>query len=215
MLGLYLLHSKKHLSFTALRKLISERVLKFVDTRQEAKIEYSLHDCCQSAFAMMFFQDPSLNAFQNRLQETQQLNNLKTMFNVTDIPKSTQLRSALDDVPSSEIELLFSDFFRPVQRAKQLELFKFLDGKYLVPLDGVQYFSSNKISCDWCLTKTNNKITTYSHQAVSAIIACPGIKQVIPLAPEPIRNGDGYTKQDCEINAGKRIVNKIRRTHPK
>jgi hypothetical protein len=86
MLGLYLLHSKKHLSFTALRKLISERVSKLVDTRQEAKVEYLLHDCCQSAFAMMFFQDPSLNAFQNKLQEKQQLNNLKTMFNVTDIP---------------------------------------------------------------------------------------------------------------------------------
>jgi hypothetical protein len=215
MLRLYLLHSKKHLSFTALRKLISERVSKFADTRQEAKVDYSLHDCCQSAFAMMFFQDPSLNAFQNRLQEKQQLNNLKTMFNVTDIPKSAQFRSALDDIPSSQIELLFSDFFRPAQRAKQLELFKFMDDKFLIPLDGVQYFSSNKIYCNCCLAKTKNKITTYSHQVVAAAMVCPGIKQVIPLAPEPIQNSDGNTKQDCEINAGKRIVNKIRSTHPK
>lgn len=209
------MHSKKHLSFCALRKLLSARVSKFNDTRQETKVEYSLHDCCQSAFAMMFFQDPSLNAFQNRLQEKQQLNNLKTMFNVTDIPKSTQLRSALDDIPSTEIEGLFSDFFRPVQRAKQLELFEFMDGQYLIPLDGVQYFSSNKISCDCCLTKKTNKTTAYYHQVVSAAIVCPGIKQVIALAPEPIQNSDGNTKQDCEINAGKRIVNKIRLTHPK
>lgn len=137
------------------------------------------------------------------------------MFNVTDIPKSTQLRSALDDIPSTEIEGLFSDFFRPVQRAKQLELFEFMDGQYLIPLDGVQYFSSNKISCDCCLTKKTNKTTAYYHQVVSAAIVCPGIKQVIALAPEPIQNSDGNTKQDCEINAGKRIVNKIRLTHPK
>ena len=215
MLGLYLLHSKNHLSFSALRKLISDRVVKFEDTRQQGKVEYSLHDCCQSAFAMMFFQDPSINAFQERLQQKQQVNNLKTLFNVATIPKSTQLRTALDDIPSTEIELMFSDFLRPVQRGKQLELFEFMDGKYLMPLDGVQYFSSNTISCDCCLTKTTKKITTYHHQVVAATIVCPGIKQVILLAPEPIQNGDGSTKQDCEINAGKRLVKKIRATHPK
>ena len=215
MLGLSPLHSKKHLSFSALRKLISERVLAFDDSRQQGKVDYSLHDCCQSAFAMMFFQDPSINAFQERLQEIRQLNNLKTLFNVTAIPQSTQLRTAIDDIPSTEIELLFSDFYRPLQRGKQLKNFEFIDGKYLIPLDGVQYFSSNKISCDCCLTKTTNKTTTYYHQVVAATIVCPGIKQVIPLAPEPIQNTDGSTKQDCEINAGKRIVKKIRSTHPK
>ena len=80
MLGLSPLHSKKHLSFSALRKLISERVSAFDDSRQQGKVDYSLHDCCQSAFAMMFFQDPSINAFQERLQEKRQLNNLKMDF---------------------------------------------------------------------------------------------------------------------------------------
>jgi len=174
-----------------------------------------MHDCCQSIFAMMFFQDPSINAFQQRLQEKQELNNLKTLFNVGAIPKSTQLRIALDNIPSTEIEQLFPDFLRPVQRGKHLELFEFMDEKYLIPLDGTQYFSSNKISCDCCLTKTTKKITTYHHQVVAASIVCPGIRQVMLLAPEPIRNIDGSTKQDCEINAGKRLVKKIRATHPK
>lgn len=137
------------------------------------------------------------------------------MFNVSAIPKSTQLRTSIDNIASTEIEALFSDFFHPVQRSKQLELFEFMDNQYLIPLDGVQYFSSDKISCDGCLTKTKNKTTSYYHQVVAAAIVCPGIKQVIPLAPEPIRNIDGRTKQDCEINAGKRIIHKIRATHPK
>ncbi len=164
---------------------------------------------------MMFFQDPSVNAFQKRLQEKQQLNNLKTLFNVSAIPKSTQLRAALDDVDSTEIEGLFSDFLRPVQRGKQLEQLEFMKNTYLIPIDGTQYFSSNKISCDCCLTKTSNKTTSYYHQVVAATIVCPGIKQVIPLAPEPIRNIDGTTKQDCETNAGKRLIGKIRATHPR
>ncbi len=41
------------------------------------------------------------------------------------------------------------------------------------------------------------------------------MKHVIPLAPEPVQNLDGTTKQDCEINTGKRILKKIRADHPK
>jgi hypothetical protein len=41
------------------------------------------------------------------------------------------------------------------------------------------------------------------------------MRQVLPLAPEPIANSDGHTKQDCEINAAKRILKKIRADHPK
>jgi hypothetical protein len=164
----------------------------------------------------MFFQDPSMNSFQERLQDIKQANNLKTMFNASTIPKSTQLRSVLDDIPPIEIEPLFADFLHPLQRGKQLEQFEFLDGMYLIPLDGTQYFSSKKISCDCCLEKKHkNEKTTYHHQVVAATIVCPGIKQVIPLAPEPIQNSDGNTKQDCEINAGKRIIYKIRSVHPK
>ena len=35
------------------------------------------------------------------------------------------------------------------------------------------------------------------------------------LAPEEVRNTDGAGKQDCEINAGKRLLAKMRRSHPK
>jgi hypothetical protein len=38
---------------------------------------------------------------------------------------------------------------------------------------------------------------------------------VLPLAPEAISNRDGTKKQDCERNAAKRLVAKIRTTYPK
>lgn len=41
------------------------------------------------------------------------------------------------------------------------------------------------------------------------------MRQVLPLAPEPIKNTDGSKKQDCEINAGKRMVANVRKQHPK
>ena len=210
------MHVKKHLGFSALRKIISERLCEIEDCRQQGKVDYTLHDCAMSAFAMMFFQDASLLEFQRRLQESINHNNINTMFNVTSIPKDTQLRDLLDQCPSDKLDKIYADFFYHLQRSKYLQAYQFIEGMYLMPVDGSQYFSSQKISCPSCLTKTSTKgVIRYSHQILQAVIVHPDNKQVIPLAPEAIQNTDGTEKQDCEINAGKRFIKKFRKTHPK
>ncbi len=54
-----------------------------------------------------------------------------------------------------------------------------------------------------------------SHKALQVAIMHPSMAQVIPLMPEAIQNSDGENKQDCEMNAAKRLIPKIRREHPK
>ena len=207
----------KSLHFNELRKTLSARVLNFRDPRQKGKITHELHDCCLSAFGMMYFQDPSMLEFQRRLQQTRHRNNLTTMFGVKTIPKDTQMRDSLDAVSSEMFYPVFADYFRKLQRAGQLNSFSVLDGKYLISMDGTQYFASNSISCPGCLKKIRGKSekTQYSHQVLGAAIVHPDKRHVIPLAPEPIQNHDGADKQDCEINAGKRLIKRIRQDHPK
>ena len=170
-----------------------------------------------SAFAMMFFQNSSLLSFQERLQKAYNTNNLKTMFDIESSPKDSQLRKILDRASTGPVEQLFSDFLYQLQRGNQLKPYQFLDGRYLMPLDGSGYFSSKKICCPGCLQKKNKKTgeIRYHHQILQTAIVHPDMKQILPLAPEPIRNTDGFKKQDCEINASKRIISKIRKTHPK
>ena len=91
---------KKHLSFTALRRHLSETFHQIIDWRQISKVNISLHDAMMSAFACMYFQDPSLLQFQKRLEEEQHRNNLNTFFNVSIIPKETQMREIADAVDS-------------------------------------------------------------------------------------------------------------------
>lgn len=210
------MHIKKHLSFTGLREILSKRLLEMQDVRDENRVKHRIHDFFMTGFAMMYFQDPSLLAFQRRLQTGCHLNNLRTMFNIESIPKDTQLRDVLDQSPSEDLEIIFSDFIHQLQRSKKLESYQFLDGFYLVPLDGSEYFSSENLCCTGCLQKEKPKGNIrYHHQILQAVIVHPDMKQVLPLAPEPIRNMDGFKKQDCEINAGKRVLSKIRKTHPK
>ncbi len=209
------MHTKKHLGFTALRKQLSERLFEMEDNRQEGKVKYSLHDCFMSGFAMMFFQDPSLLTFQQRLQDGIHKNNLTTVFAVDDIPKDTQMRQILDAIAASQLDGIFSDFLHRVQRGKHLADYQLLDGSYLVAIDGSEYFSSENIRCPHCrVTKSKGK-QRYHHQILQSVIVHPDMRQVLPLAPEPISNRDGTKKQDCERNAAKRLIPKIKATYPK
>src|SRR2546426_11197574 len=65
------------------------------------------------------------------------------------------------------------------------------------------------------LTTTHgNGTTTYSHKVIQAGIMHPDHRQVMPLMPEEISNRDGGTEQDCEVNAAKRLLPKIRQDYP-
>ena len=210
------MHTKKNLSFNALRKMLSRRFLEIPDFRQEGKVEHGVHDVLMSGFAMMFYQDSSLLQFQQRLQEAIHKNNLQTLFQVESIPKDSQMREVIDEVESQELEPLFEDFFRPLQRGKHLEGYRVLRDFHVISVDGSGYFSSDKIHCSGCLKRETKKGKIgYEHKIVQAALMHPDKRQVFPLAPEEVKNTDGQDKQDCEVEAGKRLVRKIRRSHGK
>jgi hypothetical protein len=49
---------------------------------------------------------------------------------------------------------------------------------------------------------------------LGAAIIHPDVREVIPLMPEPIVKQDGTSKNDCERNAAKRFIAKLRQDHP-
>jgi hypothetical protein len=206
---------KKHLSFSSLVDLFRKHLAGLTDTRQIHRIQYTLADVGLSAFACMFFQDPSMLTFQKRLQDKKHLSNFNTLFGVTNIPESTQLRDVLDALPSEQLKPMFKKVFTSLQRGKHLEKFQSIRGKYLVSIDGTQYFTSKNVSCTHCLTREHKSDgTSFHHYALQAALVNPDIKQAIPIAIEDIRNEDGAKKQDCEINAAKRLIPALRTQHP-
>jgi len=131
------------------------------------------------------------------------------------IPSDTQMREILDEVRPDQLRPAFKDVFRQLQRGKILEDFVFLQGCYLVALDGVEYFCSKKVHCDHCMTRHHqNGDVSYYHQMLGAVLVHPDFSEVIPLAPEPIQRQDGQAKNDCERNAARRWLKQFRKDHP-
>ncbi len=167
-----------------------------------------------SAFAMFALKDPSLLAFDERRAKPE---NLRQVFGIQHIPSDTQMRTIADEVNPDGIQSLFKAVFRQLQRGKILEKMVFMGQYYLGSMDGTGYFKSKKIHCQACLQRENSRTgeISYSHQMLGIAIVHPDQKAVIPLAPEPIIKQDGKKKNDCERNAAKRLLAKLRRDYPR
>src|SRR5215510_10878380 len=201
---------RKHLCADALFRLLHAHFATIVDDGVD-EVEIPLDDALMSAFAMFSLKAPSLLAFDKQ----RAAGNLKTIYGIAHTPCDTRMRERLDPVSPESLRPSFTLVFRQLQRGKALEPMAFLDGHYLLALDGTEYFSSKTIHCASCLQKVHrNGTIAYCHQMLGAAIIHPDRRAVIPLMPEPIVKADGMEKNDCERNAAKRFVGKLRQDHP-
>ena len=216
-LGLVHKKVRKTLSGDALFKCIREYFDNSIKDHRAVNVSISLIDSIMSGLAIYALKEPSLLAFEKDLQDPTFKNNFEKVFLVKNVPSDTTLREILDPVEASSIRPVFKAVFREIQRGKVFEDYVFkVNNSYLLSIDGTEYFSSDTVHCDNCQKKEHKDgEITYSHSMLSGVILHPTKKEVIPIAPEPIIKQDGETKNDCEVNALKRFVEKFRKDHPK
>ncbi len=209
-MGLVVPKVRKHLCADALFDLV-RATFADVEDRRKGDPDISLTDALMSAFAMFSLKSPSLLAFDKERAE----DNLQRIYGIKRVPCDSSMRETLDPVNPEFLRPAFKRIFRELQRGKALEEMVFVEGHYLLAIDGTGYFSSKQIHCDSCLEKHHrNGTITYSHQMLGAALIHPDKREVIALMPEPIVKQDGTTKNDCERNAAKRFIAKLRQDHP-
>jgi hypothetical protein len=201
---------RKHLSADALFGLLRTGFADIADHRL-GKPDISLTDALMAAFAMFSLKAPSLLAFDQERTE----GNVQRVYGLQRVPCDTAMREILDPVQPKALRPLFQAIFRALQRGKALEAMLFVEGHYLLALDGTGYFSSQQIHCESCLERHHrNGTITYAHQMLGAALIHPDRREVIPLMPEPIVKQDGTEKNDCEREAAKRLIVQLRQDHP-
>jgi hypothetical protein len=168
--------------------------------------KYRIKDAILSAFAVFYFQHPSLLNFQQDMQRKYKRSNLETLFGVQNIPCSDQMTNILDVVASGGLSAAYEQAHQIAEEYKIIDEYRVLDGGVLLALDGTWTYTSEKIHCKHCLSVTNKNKTVYYHSMLASAIVKPSSTVVLPLEPEFIRNEDGEEKQDCERNAAKRYL---------
>lgn len=209
-----------HLTLEAILALLARTFENLPDDRLQARVKFPLRDSMLSAFAMFFFQHPSMLQFQHKLKHRTGRSNLETIFCVKDVPSDTQLRDILDGAPTEPLRRLLAVIFNRYRRSGWAWEFRTSDALakryYPVAIDGTDYFSSTEINCSACLRRSSDdEKISYRHSILSATLIKPRSHKILPIDAEGILNTDGEDKQDCEINAGKRLVERLRREHPR
>lgn len=207
---------RSRLSAPGLLEAVRNRVGRVQDMLKD-KTKYPIGDCLMSGLAMFSLKYRSLLQFDDSYKEEAIVrHNLKTLYGVDQMPCDTYLRERLDSVDPECLQPAFRACFSAVQRGKMLPLYQFLGDYYLVSNDGTGFFNSEEVFCENCCVKHHrNGRTSYYHQMMCAVMVHPCQSVVLPITLEPILKQDGASKNDCERNASKRLLTKLRRMHPK
>ena len=185
---------------------------KVTDSRS-TNTSYKLCDILSIGFAMFSLKDPSLTFFREQYPVREE--NLRRIYGIESLPGDTALRESLDEVKPSELQDLFKIPIGLLNEEKVFEKRRVL-GKYTaVYVDGTGHYCSGKKSCPGCMIKNHrNGTQTFYHQLLGAVAVHPKQSTVFPIACEAIVKQDGSTKNDCELNASKRLIPQIRKMLP-
>lgn len=139
--------------------MIADKFSAIKDIRA-ANSSNTVSDVMLSGLACMYYQSVSLLEFQRNMEKREQRNNLRSMFAVQNLPSDQGMRNVIDSV-DSEIAFrpIFKELFNKLQRGRHLEQYQTFPGKYLLNVDGTQYYSSDKVSCKRCLTRGQKSLT--------------------------------------------------------
>jgi hypothetical protein len=181
----------------------------FPDLRTGKNSIYDLPDVGMSAFSVFFTQSPSFLAHQRDMKLRKGRSNAESLFQLSEIPSDNQIRNLLDPVSPEHLQPVYRQTFLALEQTEVLKRRRSFANQLLVAIDGTEYFSSKNIHCENCSHRElSNGKTNYYHSALTPVIVQPGNEYVISLEPEFIVPQDGYEKQDCEIQAAKRWVEK-------
>jgi hypothetical protein len=173
--------------------------------RANNNTKYAVANGVLAAFAVFFMQSSSFLAHQRLLQSKKGRNNARSLFQIDEIPSDQQIRNLVD--PLSCIYFQEDFWFLLDELKEQQRLLQFRNDlqTYAIALDGVSFFSSEKISCPKCLKREDRSgVEHFYHSAITPVFVKPGQAQVLALPPEFIVPQDGSEKQDCERVAAKR-----------
>lgn len=187
------------------------------DPRRQYNRKFSLKNVLLSGFTLFSLKDSSLLSYVDQYPTRKA--NLKSVFGITQCPSDSGFRTILDEVEPTSLQKILPNYVQLLDENGHLDSFLLsfgpkkanLDEFLLIPIDGVQYFSSTTINCQCCLQKKfKNGSTTYHHSALTAVIAHPNLPQVLVVASEEIKKQDGQKKNDHELVAATRLIPMIK-----
>jgi hypothetical protein len=187
------------------------------DPRQKVKCDYSIEDLLFLSILLMSFSLESRNNYNQELRFSECIETINKVFglNLNHIPHGDTLAYLWERMDYRDLEKLRHYLVKTIIKGRYLENFRFKK-TYLVVFDGVELYRWNKKHCDNCLYARINDKYQYFHRVLEAKLVCENGFS-ISIASEFIENIDKKEddKQDCELKASYRLIEKVKKLFPR
>jgi hypothetical protein len=178
--------------------------------------DYGCDELLHASLAMFVFKAQSRNAFNNDRRHSNEFkSNCKKLFNA-DLPHLDAVQEFFETLPPDELEKIKVDMVSRLIANKVFYRYKIFD-HYTIAVDGSGMISCDhdRFGCGLKMESKNGKITYLYPVLEAKLVTENGF--CISLATEWIINDNdkAYDKQDCELKAFKRLVEKLKKAFPR
>lgn len=204
-------------------KDLTKWIQEMEDPRNQSYITYTQSDLGYLAILKNVCSKHSMRQMEESFNEENCIDKLRLMSgnkNLDEMPHYDTLNYYLERLSPSCISELRKKMVTSLIRGKQFNRGRLIGEYWRVILDGTGLFYFKEKHCDNCLCTTRTlengkKIRLYYHKVIEAKIVLSD-KVVISLGTEFIENeNEDVGKQDCEMNAAKRLLARIKKEYPR
>lgn len=200
--------------FPVLNKLLDN----LTDKRHKSYIKYNIRTLILTRIFALLCGITSMNEMNTSFNTELTINNLSNICNenLTEVPDWQTIQDVIEQLDIEEIRNIRKYMVKALIRSKMFDKYRY-NGTFqlLVDATGISSHDYN-LNNNCIIKKSKNGIIKYHKQVLEAKIVAGNI--VISLDTEWIENADMKTekkKQDCEINAFKRMAPRIKKEYPK
>lgn len=189
------------------------------DKRQKGKVTYSMKSVCVTRLFALLCGITTMNSLTNKFNNEFAISNLSKIINeeLNDLPHYDTINDIFDDLDILELRKIQKYIAYTLIRSKMFDKFKY-NGKFQLLIDGTGLVTFHYPHCEHCIVKSHKDGSkTYEHNVLEAKLVFDSF--VLSLDSEFIENPDpsviNLKKQDCEMNAFKRMAIRIKKNFPK
>ena len=199
------------------------------DTRNQSYVTYDFKICLLTQILAFCSSYQSMNKIGRDFNSDIVIDNINHILktNYIELPHKDTLINIISGIKFEELEKIQTNIVRTLIRSKMLDKYRY-NGLFHVVIDGTGLYSTRVNLGEQAITKVYNKgeeneYTLYSYYALEAKLVCGNM--TFSLATEFVENEtytdkDGNTykkfdKQDCELKASYRLLEKIKKRFPK
>ena len=199
--------------FPSLNKLFSN----LTDKRNKSYIKYNIRSIIMTRLFALLCGITTMTEINNKFNKEQAIKNLSIICedNLKEIPDWQTIQDVIEELDYNEIDDIRKYMFKALLRSKMFDRFRY-DGCIQLIVDATGLTALNYNLNGNCLTRTRDGKTKYYKYVLEAKVVFGSM--LISIDSEWIENNklnNEKDKQDCEVNAFKRMAPRIKKNYPK